>query len=155
YYRHPSLHGDTLAFVSDDDLWVVPASGGLARRLTAAPGAASFPCFSPDGKRLAFTARDEGPAEAYVVDAEGGDPRRLSWFGAMAATVGWTPDGASVVAATDAGQPFRGYVHLHTLPVGGGAPARLPLGPARAIAWEPNGKGVAVGRNVGDPARWK
>src|SRR5258706_13554544 len=39
YLRHPTLCGDTIAFVTDDDLWSVSAGGGVARRLTAGGGA--------------------------------------------------------------------------------------------------------------------
>jgi tricorn protease len=130
YYRHPTIHGDTIAFVSEDDLWAVSAAGGVARRLTAAPGAVSFPVFSPDGRYLAFTGRDDGPAEAYVMDAGGGDPRRLTWLGALSTTVGWTPDGAEVLVSTDAGQPFRGYQHLVGVRRDGtGAPRRCGRAP--------------------------
>ena len=38
YLRHPTLHGDRIAFVADDDLWIVPAAGGIARRLTDVHG---------------------------------------------------------------------------------------------------------------------
>jgi len=75
YYRFPTLHSDRLVFVSEDDLWAVPTAGGVARRLTANLGAVSAPFFSPDGATLAFTGREEGHAEVYVMDAEGGPAR--------------------------------------------------------------------------------
>lgn len=156
YYRHPALCGDRIVFVCEDDLWGVPVTGGVPRRLTANPGTASFPVASPDGKWIAFTGRDDGPQEAYVMPAEGGPPRRLTWFGGMTTTVAWTPDSKEVVVASDTGQPFRGYVHLHAVPLDNPAAARpLKVGPSRAISWEPDGKGVVIGRNSGDPARWK
>src|SRR5262245_19737240 len=131
YFRHPSIHGDTIVFVCEDDLWTVSAEGGVPRRLTASPAACSFPVFSPDGTRIAFTARDEGPAEAYVIDAQGGDPRRLTWLGALTTTSGWSRDGSEVLVASDAGQPFRGYAHLHAAPAAGGpARRRAPARPA-------------------------
>jgi tricorn protease len=34
YLRQPSLWGDTVVFVSDDDLWRVPVAGGVAQRLS-------------------------------------------------------------------------------------------------------------------------
>ena len=34
YYRTPSINGETIAFITEDDVWSVAASGGLARRLT-------------------------------------------------------------------------------------------------------------------------
>ena len=155
YYRHPTIAGDTVVFVSEDDLWQVSSQGGRPRRLTAGPGTSTFPVLSPDGRRVAFTGRDDGPAEAYVLDLDGGSPRRLTWFGAFTATVGWSRDGTAVVVASDVGQPFRGYYHLHEVPLDGGPSRPLGMGPARAISFQPQGPGVVIGRNSGDPARWK
>ena len=34
YYRFPSIHGDSMVFTSEGDLWEVGVEGGVARRLT-------------------------------------------------------------------------------------------------------------------------
>jgi tricorn protease len=62
YYRFPTIHQDTLIFVSEDDLWLVPRQGGLARRLTSNLGEVNYPALSPDGSWLAFVGREEGNA---------------------------------------------------------------------------------------------
>jgi len=155
YYRHPTIHGDRVLFVCEDDLWSVPVDGGIARRLTASPGRITFPVLSPDGTQVAFTGQDDGPNEVYVMDAEGGTPRRLTWLGSLTQTVGWRPDGKAVLLASDWRQFRMGFVHLHAVPSAGGQPRALHHGPARAISYEPGGKGVVIGRNSGDPARWK
>src|SRR5436190_24192006 len=93
YFHHATLHGDTVVFVCEDDLWSVPAGGGPSIRLTANPGDVATPTLSPDGSRLAFTSRDELHAEVFVMDAGGGPATRLAWLGATAVVGGWTPDG--------------------------------------------------------------
>ena len=54
YLRHPSLHGDTVVFVSDDDIWRASVHGGVATRLTAGLSEPSTPCLSPDGRWIAY-----------------------------------------------------------------------------------------------------
>ena len=51
YLRHPSLRGDAIAFVTEDDLWSVPAAGGVARRLTANLSEVSHPALSPSPRQ--------------------------------------------------------------------------------------------------------
>ncbi|MES2709316.1 MAG: S41 family peptidase [Verrucomicrobiota bacterium] len=93
FYRFPALHGDTVVFTAEGDLWKVPVTGGTAQRLTSHPGTESFAAISPDGKSVAFSAEYEGPAEVYVMPLEGGAPKRLTWHGEGAFPAGWTPQG--------------------------------------------------------------
>lgn len=155
YYRHPTIQGNTVVFVTEDDLWAVPAEGGTARRLTACPSQAIFPCLSPDGTRLAYSSRDEGPYEIYVMDAEGGPSRRLTWLGVTSLVAGWSRDGREVLFASDWRRPFSKDQALCSVPAGGGPVRSWNLGPARALSFEPDGPGVVLARNSGDPARWK
>jgi tricorn protease len=92
YYRFPAIHGDTIIFTAEGDLWSVSAKGGPARRLTTSPGEEIHAAISPDGKTVAFSAEYEGPVDAYSMPAEGGLPQRRTWD-ASAVVVGWTPDG--------------------------------------------------------------
>jgi tricorn protease len=154
YYRHPTVHGDRVVFVSEDDLWSASLSGGTAQRITANPGSHTHPRFSPDGSLLAFVSRDEGRPEVHLMDSAGGPSSRLSHLGASTQVVGWRPDGSAVVAASDHRQPFPGWAHLWSVPVDGTQPSALGLGPAFSVTFGP-GRRMAVGRNGFDPARWK
>ncbi len=155
YYRHPTINGDTIVFVSEDDLWRVEVGGGPAQRLTANPGTESFPVLSPDGEWVAFTSRDEGHPEAYVMATEGGPPRRLTFLGVNTQVVGWSLDGERVLVASDWRRPFPMDQHIHAIPAEGGEPNLLQVGPARAISFQRGGRGMVIGRNSRDPARWK
>ena len=131
YLRHPSLHGDTTVFVSDDDLWRVPASGGVARRLTAGLSEPSTPCFPPDGQWLAFVGRDEQHPEVYLMSRRGGPARRMTWLGPDVIVRGWTPEG-HILFVTTYGQPFFRNYRAYTLDPAGGMPELLPLGPGQS-----------------------
>ena len=96
YYQYPSIHGNTIIFTAEGDLWTVSANGGQAQRLTSNPGREAFASISPDGKTVAFTAEYEGPTDVYTMPVNGGLPQRRTWDG-DALVAGWTPDGRVLV----------------------------------------------------------
>ncbi|MBX3015141.1 MAG: PDZ domain-containing protein [Caldilineaceae bacterium] len=156
YYRYPTIHRDVVIFVSEDDLWQVSRQGGAARRLTSNLGEVTYPVLSPDGAWLAFVGREEGNTEVYVMQAEGGRARRLTYLNSNSRVVGWTPDGQSIIFATNYGQIAANEYGLFTVAYDNpnGTVTPLPYGPARTIAFGPQGQ-VVVGRNTQDPAYWK
>ena len=93
YLRYPALHGETIVFTAEGDLWSVSTAGGVARRLTSHPGMEQHAAFSPDGATLAFSAEYEGPREVYTMPASGGLPTRHTFDGSEPRIAGWTPDG--------------------------------------------------------------
>jgi tricorn protease len=99
YYRNPAVHGDTIVFTSEGDLWTVSLKGGSAQRLTTAPGTETMATISPDGKTVAFLADYEGPAEVYTMPITGGLPERRTWEG-DAQPAGWAPDGRLMIATS-------------------------------------------------------
>ena len=156
YLRQPTICGNTLVFVCDDDLWSVDAGGGLARRLTAGLGEPSTPVLSPDGAWLAYASRDEQHPEVYVMPAAGGPARRLTWLGPDVRVRGWLPSG-EIVFVTTQGQPFHRFYRAHTIGLDGGLPMRLPFGHVDHLALTAQGLAgpKVIGRHTHDPARWK
>ena len=88
-----SPDGTQLAFISSrerdrdmtvlNDVWVVPASGGRAKRLTRHRGQCATPVFSPDGSQVAYLGNERGweygaRTELRVVLVAGGDSRSVS-----------------------------------------------------------------------------
>ena len=64
YFRFPAIHGDTLVFTAEGDLWTASIAGGAARRLTSHAGEESYAAISGDGKWLAFGAAYDSTREA-------------------------------------------------------------------------------------------
>lgn len=153
YLRQPTIQGDVVVFVSDDDLWRVSADGGVAQRLTAGLGEAATPCLSPDGQWIAYIGRDEAHGEVWRMPAIGGAAQRLTWLGADTAVRGFTPDGR-VLFCSNHGQPFFRNWHAFTVGLDGGLPQRIELGQINHLAFGSGGRRV-IGRNTADPARWK
>ena len=147
YVRYPTIHQDSIVFVSEDDLWLVSSAGGRAERLTAGVAEVSYPRFSPDGTQLAFVGREEGPSEIYVMPAPGGPASRLTFQDASSKVAGWSPDGAEIVYASNAGQFAMRFEVIYSINPKGGEPRQLPFGLANAISYGPHG-GIVLGRNI-------
>jgi tricorn protease len=156
YLRYPHLHGDTLVFAAEDDVWTAPLSGGRAYRLTADDVPVAQPRLSPDGTRVAWTSWKDGAPEVYVSDVDGGGVRRLSYWGdPRGQSLGWTPDG-EVLAVSAAGQASARRRWAYAIPPGGGTPRLLPYGPVSDVALAADAPIVVASTVMSrEPAWWK
>jgi tricorn protease len=154
YLRYPHVHGDLLAFVAEDDVWVASIEDGRARRLSADHVPVTHPRFSPDGQWVAWTSLRDGDPELYLASASGGVATRLTYWGSAKSRVcGWTPDGA-VLAISSAGQAFRHHTWAYAVPTVGGPPVRLPYGPVDDITLGTDRAALLTAGSM-EPARWK
>jgi tricorn protease len=138
YYRYPAIHGDTVVFAAEGDLWRVSRQGGIATRLTTHPGEESHPAISPDGRTIAFSATYEGPTEVYTMPIDGGLPVRRTFEGETAKVVGWTPDGAILYATEHYSGPPA--TELARLDPATGRHSLVPLAQASGGSYTPDGK---------------
>ena len=138
YFRFPALHGETLVFTAEGDLWRVGVKGGLAQRLTSHPASETNAAFSPDGSQVAFTASYEGPNEVYCMPISGGVPTRCTYTGTYAGVIGWTPEG-KILYATGKHSTLPD-TQLCTLDPKTHETARIPLAQASDGCYEDSGK---------------
>jgi tricorn protease len=125
--RHPDVSATHIAFIYAGDVWVVAKSGGTAHRLSSPAGAESFPRFSPDGRRIAFTGNYDGNADIHVVPTEGGAVQRVTYHPAEDRVLDWDASGESVVFASTRESETGRYSQFFRVSVSGGLPVRLPV----------------------------
>lgn len=86
------------------DLWIVPVDGSSApRRLTATKAGESGAAWSPDSRRIAFSARRDGDeaAQIYVIDVQGGEAQRVTALSTGARSPQWHPKGSAILFISD------------------------------------------------------
>ena len=138
YFREPALHGDTVVFTAEGDLWVGSVAGGAARRLTTHQGEETQAAISPDGTQLAFVASYDSAAEAYVMPLAGGMPRRVSFDGGRVWVQGWTPQGEVLYASEAVSGPSWRRV-LRAVDPDSLVERELPLADANEAAFAEDG----------------
>jgi tricorn protease len=164
--RFPDVYKDRIVFSYAGDLWLVPTSGGIARRVTTNPGLELFPKFSPDGSQIAFTGEYTGRPDVYVIPAEGGEPKQLTFESAMPPVsermgienqvMGWMPGGKSVFFLSRRDTFNDWFGHLFEVPVAGGLPARVPFDNRGGLtSFSPDGNQVAYNRIFRNFRTWK
>src|SRR5262245_1774463 len=138
-FREPAVSADKIAFVYAGDIWLVPKAGGTAVRLSSPPGEESFPRFSPDGTKLAYSADYDGNIDVYVVPVAGGEPVRLTHHPMPDRVVGWHPDGTRVLIASSRESGRQRYNQFYLVPATGGLPEKLPVPYGEFGALSPDG----------------
>lgn len=165
--RFPAVNNNQVVFSYAGDLYSVPLSGGIARKLTTHVGYEMFPHFSPDGKTIAFTGQYDGNTEVFSIPAEGGTPKRLTYtatlkrddisdrMGPNNIVMAWTPDGSKIVyrSRKQSFNDFKGQLFM--VPASGGMSEEVPLSTGGFCSFSPNGKKLAFNRVFREFRTWK
>ncbi|MEJ7810615.1 MAG: PDZ domain-containing protein [Gemmatimonadaceae bacterium] len=153
--RYPDVSATQIAFVYGGDIWVVPKAGGVAQRLSSPRGEETFPRFSPDGSRIAFSANYDGNDDVYVIPAGGGEPARVTHHPAPDRMVDWYPDGGSLLIASSMTSEKDRFNKLFRVSPAGGLPKQLPMPYGEFGTLSPDGKQIAYTTGAIDFRTWK
>jgi Tol biopolymer transport system component len=133
-------------------VYVAPADGSTEAQALELGGPAEAPIFSPDGRRLAYTAPTSGGQALFVANLDGTGREQLSTaypsfshgFGHGAMGFAWSPDGSSILFSAGDREPEESNVYV--VASDGSAPEQ-PVTSERGIeygaTWSPDGKRIA------------
>lgn len=152
--RFADVSQDHIVFTYENDLWLVPITGGKAKRITRSDGREIFAKFSPDGSKIAFTANYDGGNDVYVMDRDGSEPKRLTFHPASDLVIDWYPDGKHILFRSRRAWPYRADM-LYKVSIDGGLPEKVNVDRAGLAALSPDGKKLAYNRISREFRNWK
>jgi dipeptidyl aminopeptidase/acylaminoacyl peptidase len=84
---------DKEANSSNTDIYLTPLKGGEPYRFVRSDGADYQPCWSPDGKKLAFVSTRGGSPQIWVIPVDGGEAKKITDIPTGVSSPLWSPDG--------------------------------------------------------------
>lgn len=152
--RFPDIHGNTIVFVYGEDIWAVPAKGGIATRLTVNDGQERFPKFSHDGKMMAFTGDYDGNPDVYVMNSNGGKITRVTFHPGYDEVVGWHPVKNKIIFWSTR-HSYSRFSRLYLISPDGTGLEEMIMHEAAAGSFSPDGSKIAYNRVRREHRTWK
>lgn len=98
----PSPDGQRIAFTAQGAIWVIPAAGGTATRITDWNIEPTAPVWSPDGNAIAFqNYTAQGNYHIWTVSPDGSSPTEITTGPHDDREPAWLPDGSGLVFSSD------------------------------------------------------
>ncbi len=116
-----------IAFQSDmtgeNEIFILTSEG--LRQLTKAPAGGEYPKWSPDGNRVAFTAKAGGKYQVFVVNEDGSGLGQVTRSAHEAIEEAWFPDGKKIAYTEQRRRGLRKAYTLYSVDLNTGAEAVL------------------------------
>jgi len=142
--------GDLPVGANPFEIYTMNADGSDQTRITNNNFQDSFPSYSPDGTRLAFTTNRDGDFEIYTMNPDGTGVERVTNSPGEDAHPTWSPDGTQITFHSRR----TGGLEIFRVDADGGNPVRVTQegGFKFFPVWSPDGKRIAFNGNL-DAAR--
>ena len=139
-----SPDGKMLAMDLQGSIWVIPAAGGAAKRITDLFNDARQPVWSPDGKTIAFFAYRDGGYDLWVVAPDGSGQHQLTWGPFDDREPAFSHDGSRIAFSSDRGNPLGSDYNIFVLDLRSGEIRQLTRDPAEDLmpSWSPDDRQV-------------
>ncbi len=140
-----SPDGKMLAMDLQGSIWVLPATGGPAKRITDLFNDARQPVWSPDGKSIAFFAYRDGGYDLWAVAPDGSGQHQLTWGPFDDRDPAFSHDGTRIAFSSDRGSPLGSDYNIFVLDLRSGGISQLTSNPAEDMmpSWSPDDRQVA------------
>ena len=153
--RYPDVSADQIVFRYDGDLWLVPKTGGSARRLTSSAGNEDFPKFSPDGQTIAFVGSYDGGRDLYTLPVGGGVPQRVTYHPGSENFSDWHPDGEQLLYFSSEVSGQRRAPKIFLVGTSGSQPEPLPMAYGTFGSIDETGTWIAYTPNSREFRTWR
>jgi Tol biopolymer transport system component len=134
---------------SGPNIYSIPVEGGEPKQITSQ---GRYPCWSPDGKWIAYLAteivsNEKSVATIFKIPAVGGEAQKITTESAnvTGAGIDWSPDGKTIAYFSKKADTAAGTLNL--VPVAGGEAREVcqiqNVGAHSDVSWSPDGQNIA------------
>jgi Tol biopolymer transport system component len=136
---------------SSQNIFVMDVDGSNPQQITNLPGTNTNPAWSPDGKRIAFSANPKNEnrgARIVIMNADGSNLTPVTNF--SSGMPHWSADGKRLVFESDRDAPTPNVPEIYIVGADGSNPVRLTNAPTFHDAmprWSPDGQRIGFWSN--------